>query len=229
MSILHFIQAARSALVATLILALVALFSYFVLEPTVSRSATSDFEVSQTITDEISFKVNMPNVTMNGSIGGLTGGYATGTGSAVVETNDPDGYNMSISFANATSMQGNTTSGVIDDYTPTTPGTPDYEWQDNPANGRAQFGFTVTASTSADVADNFKDNGSACGSGSSSANKCWMNGSTTDFTIVNRTSGSADSGATTTIKFKVAIPSNPSPAIPADIYVATATLTALNN
>lgn len=234
MSFLYIVHSARVSLVITLVVALLGVFSFLMLEPAVIQAQASDtsgpFTITQTVTGEISFTVDMPDVAMTGDINGLTGGFATGTGSAVVRTNNPTGYNMTIAFTAVPAMLGNTTAGIIGDYTPSTPGTPDYKWQDNSSGGASQFGYTVTASTSADVAAAFQDNNTDCDAGSNvTANKCWMNASTTDFTIINRTSAEAPNGATTTLKFKVAIPSSPSPAVPADTYVATATLTATNN
>jgi hypothetical protein len=233
MSLSYLVYSARSALVLTLGVAIVGVLSFFALEPVVSQAASAQsgpFNITQTITGAISFTVEMPDVTMVGSINGLTGGHATGTGSAVVKTNAAGGYHMTISFTNPTAMQGNSAGGVIDNYTPTTPGTPDYNWQDNSAGGAAQFGYTVTASSSSDVASDFQDNNTDCNAGSNvTKNKCWMNASTSEFTIINRTSGPAANGATTTLKFKVSIPDSPSPSIPADTYVATATLTATTN
>jgi hypothetical protein len=100
----------------------------------------------------------------------------------------------------------------------------------NATGEAAEFGYTVEASTTADLDQSFKDDGSACNTGSSDAsNKCWYNPTSTAETIVNRTSGAAALGATTTIKFKVAVPSAPSPSLSAAVYYATATLTATNN
>ena len=207
---------------------------YTVFEPAITHSQVNDtFIVTQTITDEISFLVNAADVTMDGSINGITGGFATGTTYAVVQTNDSDGYNMTIRFPYATTsgMQGDTTASVINNYTPAAAGVPDYEWVDNGAGGASEFGYTVNASTTADLDTTFRNNGTACNNaaGGDVAYKCWLNGSTTAETIVNRTSGSAATGATTTIRFKVAVPSNPTPNLDADTYTATATLTATNN
>jgi hypothetical protein len=235
MNSLDTIKAIQNAVVAAILLAVLAIATYMAFEPVVSRSqsATDTFLVQQTITGEISFKIVTGDVTMNGSVNGLTGGYATGTTHAVVQTNDPDGYTMTLKFPFATTsgMQANTASTFINNYTPATPGTPDFTWVDNAPSGASEFGYSVSASTTADLAQEFKDNGTVCGGAGSADNiaKCWMNPSTTAQTIVNRSSGSAATGATTTIRFKVAVPSNPLPALDDDIYTATATLTATVN
>jgi hypothetical protein len=46
-------------------------------------------------------------------------------------------------------------------------------------------------------------------------------------TIINSTV--PNSNSTTTVKFRVSVPSNPSPALPAAFYYATGTLTATVN
>lgn len=220
------------SLVTAMIATLLVVGTYFVLEPVVSRSqATGQFEISQTILDEISLVIQ-GDVTMNGSISGLTGGFATGSMYAVVTTNDEAGYNMTIDFhSTSTGMDANASTSYISRYSLTATTTPDYAWVDNGAGGEAEFGYTVNASTSVDVGQRFKDNGSYCNTGtdSTAVNNCWMHPSTTPITILNRTSGSAPFGATSTLKFKVAVPSNPNPGLAADTYVATATLTATNN
>lgn len=226
-------SAVRAFLIAITFLVIGSLL-YIMYEPLVSRSQVSDtFEISQTITGEISFLVAAADVTMDGALNGITGGYATGTTNVVVSTNDSDGYNMTIKFpyATTTGMDGDTTATYINNYTPASAGVADYNWVTNSTGGAAEFGYTVSASTSADVAPAFQDDGiSSCGAGGNeTTDKCWLNASTTAQTIINRTSGSAADGATTTIKFKVAVPSNPSPALDADTYTATATLTATNN
>lgn len=224
-----------AALIASSLLLTSLLFVFYSLfEPTITHSqATDTFEVEQTITGEISFRVAAADVTMDGTINGLTGGYATGTTYVVVQSNDPDGYNMTITFPFATTsgMQGDNSASVINNYSPDSEGVADYNWQDNAAGGAAEFGYSVNASTTADLDLTFRDNGTdTCGVGAADdVNKCWLNGTTTPETIVNRTSGAAATGATTTILFKVSVPNNPNPSLDADTYTATATLTATNN
>jgi hypothetical protein len=51
--------------------------------------------------------------------------------------------------------------------------------------------------------------------------------STSNYRIINR-STPAGEGATTSMTFRVQVPSSPSPALDEDFYTATATLTAVN-
>jgi len=225
----------RDSFLSSLIIVSLLAATFVVLEPVVSRSqATDTFTIEQTITGEISFLTSAVDVTMVGSIAGLTGGTATGSAFVKVRTNDDDGFNMTIRFpfATTTGMDGENTATYINNYTPTTPGLPDFNWVNNSTGGASEFGYTVKSSTTADVATRFRNNGSVCNnnSGGDTATKCWMNPSTTAIQVINRTtSGAAPLGATTTFLFKVYVPSAPTPSLEADTYNATATLTATNN
>lgn len=223
----------RDSFVSSLVIVSLVVATFVILEPVVSRSqATDTFTISQQITGEISFTTFAQDVSMVGTIAGLTGGTATGSAYVRVRTNDDDGYNMTIRYpyATTTGMDGATTTSYINNYTPATPGAPDFNWVNNSTGQAAEFGYTVKASTTADVATLFRNDGAVCGvAGSDAANKCWMNPSTTAITVINRTSGAAPLGATSTFLFKVYVPNNPNPSLEADTYVATATLTATNN
>ena len=221
-------SAVYAGIAASLAIILVTL-SFFALEPSIGHSQEV-FTVSQTITDEVSFRVPPADVTMVGSIAGLSGGFATGTTKAVVTTNDPQGYNMTLSFSTTTAMHKNgSPSNVINNYTPGTVNVPDYDWVTNASGAAAEFGYSVMASTSSEINQSFKNNGTDCNqaAGSQTLNKCWLNSSTTPKVIVSTTAPVAYS--TTTIKFKVAVPSNPSPVVPSGVYVATGTLTIAGN
>jgi hypothetical protein len=214
------------AVVSIVILAL----TFSVFEPTISRaaaSATDTFVVRQQITDEISFLVTASDVNMVGSIQGVTGGHATGSTYAVVRSNSNSGYTLDIAFSSNPAMLGTSTlsTAILNFATSGTQMQPSYAFT---ASTAAQFGYTVSASTSSDLDPSFLNDTTICNSGSTyTANTCWMTPSTTAYRIVNRTTA-APSGATTTITFRVTVPQNPSPSVEEDYYVATATLTATN-
>jgi hypothetical protein len=216
--------AAQAGIAATLIVSLLSA-GFFVLEPKIGHGAESiDFEIRQTITDETSFTVDPSDVTMSGSIAGLSGGTATGTTGFVVRSNNASGYSVTIDFYDNTgayAMQGDDDdSQSIRDYA-LGAGTPTYNMT---ASTAAQFAYSVHSSTSADTAAPFWTNGSTCASGTgSAAGKCWKLPSTTATEVIDKTSASA-SGATSTLYFKVHVPSTPSPALTAQVYTATATL-----
>lgn len=225
-------KAGISAVVATTML----LASFLLLEPTVGRTQTSDtsgpFRINQTIGAEISFIVDAQEVTMNGSINGLTGGNATGTAYAVVQTNNTNGYTMSIAFSTSgPAMRGRSTDnrGIRDYYeaNATAPSAsssqPDLTFV---ASTSAQLAFTVNSSST--VALNFRNNGAVCGAGAADDPlRCWKGPSVDGITIVDEGSA-APTGATTTFVFKVNVPSGPVPTLESDTYTATATLTAIN-
>lgn len=224
------LHSARNAFVASLLVLALGIGTFFAFEPSVGRAIGSNFTVSQSITGEISFIATTSATTMVGGIAGLTGGYATGTNMTVVSTNNSTGYNMTLQFSSTTAMKLNGASSTINNYTPASPSAPDFQWVDNPSGGAAEFGYTVRASTTGEVDLSFRNDGaSACNTGSTETdNRCWQNPtSTVAETIIN--TSSATTYSTTTIKFKIAVPSSPSPVLPTGIYVATGTLTALQN
>lgn len=205
---------------------------YIVFEPTISHAVEDTFTVTQTVTAEISFVTSITSVAMDGSIAGLTGGTANGQTQTVVRTNNNAGYNMTIDFASSSygtaAMNQNDGSGYISDYTPAVAGVPDYSFS---SENYAQFAYTMSASTTADLATAFRNNGSACNndSGGDTAANCWSNPTTSATTIVNTSAATPGSGATSTVHFRVNVPNNPSPIVPSGNYTATATLTAVMN
>jgi len=228
------ITASTQALVAALLLTVLLALSFFIVEPQVSRGqlvdTSSDFSIRQTITGENSFTTDPANVTMDGDIAGLTGGNATGTTQFAVRSNSATGYFVQIDFednAGAHAMRGDISGGEeIVDYQGTTAGQPSFGFN-VAATSAAQFGYTVIASSSDDVAQGFKNDGSGvCGGAETGTTPdvCWQAPSTTPYTIVSKSSASAG-GATSTIKFLVHVPNNATPAPNAETYTATATLT----
>lgn len=233
-------QQALMSLLVTLVAAFILLVAYFVIEPRVGMAVNSnDFSITQNIGAEISFAATVANVTASGTLSGLSGGNATGTAVAVVRTNNTNGYYMDISFsdtdADGTAMRrelGGTNSGSIKNYSTTTYNrmvTPSYGFSF--ASTASMFAYTVTASDTNDIAQNFLHNGStACGVGSTTtADVCWMAPTTTAYRIIETGSPAVSTGATTSIKFRIYVPNNPSPSLENGFYTATATLTAVNN
>lgn len=209
----------------------IVLFGAFVaLEPSVGNALSTTFTVSQTVNTEIAFVTPASNITLTPNIDTSVGGVALGETQVVVITNDHLGYSMTISASSSLGMIGvASTTQYIPAYTPASAGVPDFTFN-SPAN-TALFGYTVEASTTADLATAFKDDLGSCNavSGSDTVDSCWIGVDTNPFTVINRTSETLLSGATTTLKFRVAINANPVPPLPNDYYVATTTLTAFAN
>jgi hypothetical protein len=225
--------ALRDALVATLLVALTGYASYLMLEPIASfgQTAYDQFVVSQQITSEISFLTAASDVTL-AAIGGITGGGSEGYTGVRVYTNDSSGFTMTITASNSPAMQGISQGGTIADYTPATANVPDFVFASTTSGQQAEFGYSITASTTGDLAQKFRDNGSTCNTGSSDTGgraSCWYNLSTTATSTIVTTSQTAVSGASSTLHFRVNVPANPSPSLPEDIYRATSTLTATTN
>jgi len=155
----------------------------------------------------------------------------------VVTTNNAGGYYMNISFADTdgdgTAMRrdlGGLNTSSIKNYSTTTYNTmvtPSYGFSF--ASTAAMFAYTVTASNTNDISQNFLHDGSAlCGTGlHTTPDQCWMAPTTSAYRIIE-TGEAAPGGSTTTIKFRVYIPTTPSPSVESGFYTATATLTVVN-
>lgn len=223
----YYSKSAAYALVASVTMISLLAMGFFIVEPQIShgQSESVDFRIRQTITGETSFLVDPSNVTMSSSISGITGGNATGTTRFVVMSNNAPGYYVEIDFfdnAGAYAMRGDDDGGgEIRDYSNDVGGQPSYNFT---ASTAAQFAYSVYSSTTADTDPSFLNNASACNTGATqTVGKCWKAPSTTGFRVVDRSSSATD-GATSTIYFKVNVPSGANPTPTAQTYTATATL-----
>lgn len=222
----EFIKTLQTSITSLLMLVLI----FLVVEPAISKAVEDQFTVTQSVTSEIAFLTPASDITLSPSIGGLTGGTSNGQTTVKILTNNALGYTMTLTASSSAGMVGNSQGGVIPAYVPAVAGTPDFTFT-TPAN-TGRFGYTVEASTTADLGTKFKDDGAGtCNTvgGTDVVDSCWLNADTSATTIINRSSFTASSGATTTIKFRAQITANPSPTIPQDTYVATTTLTATIN
>ncbi len=210
--------------------------TFFVFEPVIGQSAVEEFEVSQTVSGAISFQASTTDITMNGTLDGLTGGTSWGTTTARVRTNNAGGYNMTIQFASTAPMIRNSGGGYISTFVYST-GTSNYPSGFDTSAPNAQIGFSVNASNTADVSTVFEGNGTTiCGPTGGTTfvvNNCWRGASSTNAIattqLINTSAPTPSSGSTSTVQFRITIPNNPSPAVPDGVYTATATLTATDN
>ena len=218
----HYSQSAVYALFASFTALSLIFTTFFLAEPTISfGQIEEEFLVTQQITGESSFKT-VSDVTMAGSIAGVTGGTANGSTDFVVLTNDPDGYTVNLKFvySGTEAMEGDTTgSAALRDYDNT--GEPTFNFN---ASTSSQFAYTVTSDQGGDTDLSFLDNGSACGIAGADNGLCWKEPTVAGFDIVD-TTNSAVNGATSTIAFRIVVPGGAVPAPEADFYTATATLT----
>lgn len=218
----------KECISGALILNLAFAVMFVMAEPTIGKAIEDQFIVTQVVTSEISFATTASDVTMTPSLGGVTGGTSNGTTTVVVLTNDTSGYTMTVIASSSPAMQGDLTTASIADYTPAAAGIPDFTYS---VPTSAEFGYTVSASTTADLAQKFKDDGaSACNTGSadtSGSASCWYGLSTVATSTIVRSTATPASGSTSSMTFKLTI--NSGAGVTEDTYKATTTLTAVTN
>lgn len=222
----------KNIIVASLIMYITVIGLFVSFEPVISQAVQDQFEVSQVITDEITFHTTATDVSLSPALSGITGGTSNGGTQVIVRTNNSTGYTMTLTASSSAGMLGDSQGGTIPALSVSSPTVPDYSFDSGTVGANlAYFAYSVEASTTADLDPSFKDNGSnTCNTGSTdTVDKCWLNASTTAETIINRSTATEASGATSTLKFRVVIKQNPSPSLAEDTYTATTTLTATNN
>ncbi len=169
---------------------------------------------------EVFISISDPGtIFMTGPLGGLTGGESNGSTTVTVVTDSPGGYQLLITAATAPAMQKG--SDTIADYTPDSAPNPDFMF--TTASNEAHFAL---APFGVDMVARFQNNGSLCSVGSTKTPlRCWVGASTSPQLLAQGAGANHPGGATTTLQFKVGIGSQVG--VPAGIYVATTTLTAL--
>ena len=226
------IHSTQVAFVSSVVIMVTFAMIYVMIEPQITngQSDTGTFTVQATVTGESSFLVPPTDVTMVGTLNGLTGGSATGTSEFVVQSNSATGYYVDIAFFdNGTdnAMLGDSTGNTaIHDYGGDEAGPqPSFGIS---ASTSAQFAYTVTSDVTSDTPQSFRDLTSACNaSGGTAAGNCWKSPAVSAFEIARRAS-TAPTGATSTVTFNITVPNNPSPVPAAEQYTATATLSLFN-
>ncbi len=149
----------------------------------------------------------------------FTGGISTSSASLHVVTDNIAGYSLSVK-ATSTPALATTNSAFFSDYVPSG-ANPDYQF--SITSMQSAFGFSPEGT---DITSAFKDNGSACATGSgNTAYRCWKGFSMTDQMIAQATSNNQPSGATTTLQFQAEIGSTKIQ--DAGSYEATITITAV--
>ncbi|MEK7113229.1 MAG: hypothetical protein AAB873_00195 [Patescibacteria group bacterium] len=127
-----------------------------------------------------------------------TGVSREGLVSWTVTTNNGAGYVMTIKSSTTPAFKSST--DYFNDYTPSG-SDPDYDFSISTTG--AEFGFSPEGT---DTHSRFKDNGSACNTGSGeTSGKCWDGLYTSTKTIATKTSGNAPSGSTVSVRFKASI------------------------
>ncbi len=158
------------------------------------------------------------DVSMSPAIAGVSGGSGNGSTSWTVTTDNPAGYSLSVKASTNPALQS--LGGTFADYT-TAGADPDFSW--SVAAADSEYGFTPEG---VDIIQKYKDNGSACNTGSSdTVDKCWDKLTTTDKQIASRANGNHPSGTLTTLKMQAEVGS--SHIQPNGTYDATITVTAI--
>lgn len=200
----------------------------YTLEDTLGEVATGDSDSAsyrlhagyQQMHEVYLAMTSLADVTMSPSLGGLSGGTSNGSTATTITTDSPAGYELYFKASSSPAMKGDTQGDSIANYTPAG-SDPDYDFT-VPVTA-AEFGFTPEG---ADIASEYRDNGSACNTGSGdTADKCWNPITTLDELISRRTSSNHPSGTATTLKFRVTVGTSSFKL--EDSYTATTTLTLL--
>jgi hypothetical protein len=170
---------------------------------------------------EVFISVSDPGtVTLEGTLGGITGGESNGSTTVTVITDSPGGYQLSIVAEAAPALRKG--SDTIADYVPDSGSVPDYLFATAPTE--AHLGFSPVG---IHTVTRYRSSGGVCnvGAGSSEPLRCWDGLSTTPRLIAQGAGANHPSGATTTLQFKVGF--GGSVVVPPGMYVATTTLTAI--
>lgn len=125
----------------------------------------------------------------------LQGGAAYGSAVWTVTTDNPTGYTLYIKADSSPAMQSG--ANFFANYTPSG-SLPDYTW--TIGIGNSEFGFSPEG---ADIWSTYKDNGTACGVGTSDAvSACWDSITTTNKLVGKGISGNHPTGTNTTVRFE---------------------------
>jgi hypothetical protein len=158
------------------------------------------------------------NVNLTPSLGGITGGIASGSTSVLVLTDSPSGYSLTLEAQASPAMQKG--SDTIADYVPTASPLADLAFITTMTD--VHFGFSPSGP---DVVLRYRNDTSACGVGVlSTPESCWDGLSTTPILIAEGVANHPD-GVSTTLDFRVGIGGGV--VVPEGEYIATTTLTAL--
>ena len=207
----------------TLVMGLILMTTLVYFEPEITKAVEDEITVSQNVTSEISIS-SPSDVTMSPAIAGMTGGTGDGSATWTVITSDTSGFSMSLKASTDPALKAG--SYTFADYTAVGGTTPDYTW--TVAAADSEFGYSVEPATTADTATIFKDDGADCNAGSlNTADKCWLDFTTSNVQVINRSSETSSSGEAEVVKFKAQ--SGSSHFQEEGTYTATVTATAVTN
>lgn len=217
------IQSVLRALAVTLGCSVLAVTAYATLEPFFAVAATSQsVAVTLDVTSGLAVTVNSNNVHMSTALG-VSQDTAVGTSTFTVETNDSNGYTLSVAASTNPAMKSG--SNTIANF----PNTSSPElWSSGLPSSGAVFGFSVIGSN-ASPAGGYWGSGSYCnGSGTSTVSSTlkYLGFSTSGTTTAKSTSTTTPAGQSTTICYAV---QQNNFYVPAGAYTANITGTAVAN
>lgn len=172
-----------------------------------------------------------------GSISSLTGGNASGTADLNVATTNAAGYTLNLSasttpalinidVAEATAVS--TAGYYFSDATIASSGSLSYDWTNEFTSSTSKFGFAVS---STDAVAKFKNNGSACNSGSNiDSTHCFGGfGGAALLPIAASAAATTNAGTTSTLRFLAQMGSGVATPLASGSYRATVIATAYAN
>jgi len=207
-----------------------------------ATSASTSQTVNLTVGKEITMTASSSTLTFATTIGGISGGAASGTETFTVLNSSISGFNMTInadSTLPAMRLNGASTSTAVynsfaDYYPATGSATPTYSWT-APNAGSSSFGFAVGADSAHNAGTQFQYVGSTCNtSGSNSSAQCWLGfAGTSPITIIN-TNNSGGTGFSSapvneSVVFQAQHTTLSTFALESGAYRATITATAYTN
>jgi len=192
-----------------------------------SASSTYKLKAGYQEMQEVYLSVSVPDdAAMTPSIPGITGGTADATILWTVIADGPSGFAMSVKSSTDPAMKLDG-SYYFDDYSPSSAGTPDYDWAVS-AN-EAEFGFTVEPATDEDAVASFLNAvGGPCNTGTAQTDdQCWLDfNGTNNINVINRSSRTSIAGEDENIKFRA---QSNAKFLKEGSYVATITTTVVSN
>lgn len=211
-----------------------ALMSFWVMqEPELIKAATTDtVVVTQQVTTGLAIS-DCANFELSQVLSGIgPSGPSTGACTWNVKTANSSGFSMTLKASSDPALctvaadDTCSTGKKFSDYTEAQSGTPDYSF--SIAATDAEFGYTVEPASAGDTVQKFLDNGSACGVGSLNGTEtCWLDFSTSAYTVINRSSETGNAGHNEIVRFQVQIGSSAVQA--AGTYTAGITATVTDN
>ncbi len=181
---------------STLITTLCLMLGFTLIEPSLSEAqATDTVVITLNVTTGISI-TSPADSTMSTSLG-VSSDTAVGTTTWNVKTNNSAGYTLALRASTSPAMREATTSASIADYQTGSPNT----WSVSP--GAAAFGYSVFGTG---VVTGTWGTGSTCASGGAHIPSTTLNYkgfTTSNFTVLTRTSTTTTTGIDTTVCYAV--------------------------